>query len=191
MVICELGKLTSKKSKIDALKENIRIRVLGLVWSNMATPWSRNGKILRVAELSAHLKLIIVQQRSRSTPDKPPVILPERKSLPKLGTDVKYLTEINLGKHEERDKFEKDAHSIRIKRETMGIGDRYTEMQPASMLKVDKTLIGARLEIFEKYDLDKGGSELRWSQGKVVLILDGSNIIKQGSRTACFRLEKQ
>ena len=30
MVNCELGKLTSNKSKIDALKENIRMRVLGL-----------------------------------------------------------------------------------------------------------------------------------------------------------------
>ena len=111
----ELGKITSKKSKIDALKENIRMRVLGLGWSDMATPWSRNGKMLTVAELSAHLKLIIVQQRRRIIPDKPPVILPERKLLPKLGTEVKNLTEINLGKHEEREKFEKDAHIIRIK----------------------------------------------------------------------------
>ena len=57
-------------------------------------------------------------------------------------------------------------------------------MQPTSMPKIDKTLIGTRLDICEKYDLDEGGSELRWSQGEVILISDGSNIIKQGARTA-------
>ena len=91
MVNYELGKLTSKTSKIDALKENIRMRVLGLGWSDMATPWSRNGKVLTLSELSAHPKLIIIQQRRRPIPDKPPVILPERKLLPKLGTEVKDL----------------------------------------------------------------------------------------------------
>jgi len=70
----------------------------------------------------------------------------------------------------------------------MGIGDCYTEMQPTSMQKIDKTLIGTRLDICEKYYLDKGGSELRWSKSKVVLISDGSNIIKQGARTACYRV---
>ena len=59
------------------------------------------------------------------------------------------------------EKFEKDTHSIRIERERMGIDDHYTEMQPTSMPKIDKTLIGRRLDFFEKYDLDKGGSDLR------------------------------
>ena len=46
------------------------------------------------------------------------------------------------------------------------------------MPKVGKTLIGTRLDICEKYDLDEGGSELRWSRGKAILISDGSNIRK-------------
>ena len=40
----------------------------------------------------------------------------------------------------------------------------------------------------EKYDLDEGGSELRWSQGEVILISDGSNIIKQGACTAYYKV---
>ena len=36
-------------------------------------------------------------------------------------------------------------------------------------------------------ELEEGGTELRWSQGKVVTVSDGSNIIKPGSRTACFK----
>ena len=35
----ELRKLQSKSSKITALKDNIRIRVLGLGWIDLATPW--------------------------------------------------------------------------------------------------------------------------------------------------------
>ena len=42
--------------------------------------------------------------------------------------------------------------------------------------------------MYEKYDLDEGGTELRWSQDKVVLISNGSNIIKQGARTACYKV---
>ena len=36
-----------------------------------------------------------------------------------------------------------------------------------------------------------GGSELRGSQGKVILISDGSNIIKQGARTACYKVGEE
>ena len=38
----------------------------------------------------------------------------------------------------------------------------------------------------EKYTLDKGGTELRWSQGTVVEVSNGSNIVKPGARTAKF-----
>ena len=85
-VDCELRKLKSKSAKITALKENIRIRVLGLGWEDLATPWSINGKDLTSDELAKHLKSIIKEQRKRSIPSKPPIPLPERKNLPILGT---------------------------------------------------------------------------------------------------------
>ena len=42
---------------------------------------------------------------------------------------------------------------------------------------VNNGLIGQRLDICESYNLDKGGTELRWSQGEVVLVSDGFNIV--------------
>eukprot|EP00965_Chrysotila_dentata_P021159 700541-Pleurochrysis_carterae.AAC.1 len=66
----ELVKLKSKTARAGALKEQIRIRVLGLL---------------------THLKTIIALQRTRSLPTKPPVQALERKSMPQLGkrtTDV-------------------------------------------------------------------------------------------------------
>ena len=75
----ELRKLKSKSSKVTALKENICIRVLGLGWDDLATPWSIDGKDLTPDQLADHLKLIIKEQRKRAIPSKPHVPLPERK----------------------------------------------------------------------------------------------------------------
>ena len=36
-----LKKLKSNTAKINALKENIRMRVLGLGWIDLSTPWSK------------------------------------------------------------------------------------------------------------------------------------------------------
>ena len=81
----ELKRLNSKSAKLDGLKENIRMRVLGLGWKDLHTAWSKNGKEYTVNELSNHLKKIISHQRTREIPNKPPVELPERKQLPTFG----------------------------------------------------------------------------------------------------------
>ena len=99
---------------------------------------------------------------------------------------VKELKEIDLVSHEYHENFESDAYNLRNKREVAEIGNRYDEMQPSSMPKINKHLIGKRLDICESYDLEEGGSELRWSQGKVVLVSNGMNIVKIGSRTTCY-----
>ena len=61
------------------------------------------------------------------------------------------------------------------------------EMQPISKPKIDKHLVGKVLEICEKYNLLEGGSELRWSQGVVQEVSNGSNIVKPGAQTANFK----
>ena len=55
------------------------------------------------------------------------------------------------------------------------------------MPKINRHILGKRLDICESYNLEGGGLELRWSQGKVVLVSDSSNIVKIGSRTACYK----
>ena len=183
----ELRKLTSNTAKIDALKENIRIRVIGLGWSDLATPWSRNGKLLTVDQLKVHLKMIIKEQRKRDIPSKPLVQLPKRKDLPILGTKTIDLTSIEIKSASTHDKFEEQTRCLRDEREINGVGDRYAHIQPMSRPNVDKSLVGKRLDICEKYDLEEGGSELRWSQGVVLSISDGSNMLKPGARTAMFK----
>ena len=102
--------------------------------------------------------------------------LPQRKLLPILGTQVNKLNKKNLKHSRDNTDFESNARALRCEREAEGTGGRYSKMQPTIMPPIDKNLIGKRLDICEKYSLDKGGSELRWSQGKVVLVSNGSNI---------------
>ena len=113
--------------------------------------------------------------------------MPQRKSLPSLGAPVKEFTEIDKVSEEEHEKFEQDTRNLRSSREAEGIEDRYAEMQPTSMPKIDKHLIWKRLDIYESYDLEEGSSELSWSQWKVFLVSNGANIVKQVYITTCYK----
>ena len=82
----DMKKLNSKSYKLLYLKENIRMRVIGLVWEDLSMHWSKNGNSFTSEELALHLKMIVSNQQSRYIPTKPPVLLLAQKSLPKLGT---------------------------------------------------------------------------------------------------------
>ena len=84
----KLKNLNSKSSKPLALKDNIRIRVIGLCWEYLSTHWSNNDKAFTPEDLALHLKMIVSKQQSRSTPTKPRVLLPAQNSLPQLDTQA-------------------------------------------------------------------------------------------------------
>ena len=88
VVYREVKNLNSKSSKILSLKENIRMRVIGLGWEDLITHWSKNGKSFTVEELASYLKMIVSKKRSHSIPTKPPVFLPARKATPQIGTQA-------------------------------------------------------------------------------------------------------
>ena len=182
-----LKKLKSNTAKINALKENIRMRVLGLGWRDLSTPWSKNGEYLTTKQLADHLKMIIKHQRTQKIPLKPPIHLPKRKELPTLGTKTNILSCIEKNYIDKTDEFEIYGQNLWRERELVGIGDRYTNMQPLSMPLIDNKLIGKRLDVCHTWDLEEGGTELRWSQGEVIEISNGSNILKPGAHAACYK----
>ena len=114
----EIKKLGIKSTKIRGLKENIRIRAIGLGWTNLATPWSRNGKDLAVEELTAHLISIIKIERKREIPDKAPVIIPVRKQLPILGNQAKEVIVIEENNNSKLEEFEKNTRDLKFERES-------------------------------------------------------------------------
>ena len=166
------------------MKKNIRICVIGLGWNYLATPWSKSGIELTSNELMNHLKLIIEQERTRNIPVKPPPDIPKRKDLPQLGTKTINIQDLDINHQSNTQSFEHNAINVQNERETLGFEDRYAEIQPTSRPNIDIHLLGERLEICEKYYLEEGGTDLRCSQGEVVTISNGSNILKPGAHTA-------
>ena len=62
----ELEKCSSKSAKLDALKEQIKIRTLGLGWADLTTPWSKDGAAFTPTDLMVYLKKIIAEQVRRT-----------------------------------------------------------------------------------------------------------------------------
>ena len=76
-------------------------------------------------------------------------------------------------------------------REATGIGDQYSTLQPTSMPNIDIDLIGKRLDIFELYALEEGGTELHWSQGKVVAVSDGKKYYQARVKNSMFKKRRR
>ena len=104
--------------------------------------------------------------------------LPKRKVLPTLGTKTGILSRIEENYESQTEKFEMEAQNERVERELAGIGDIYENIQPLSMPVIDKRLIGKRLDVCFEWTLNKGGIKLRWSQGELIDVFNGSNILK-------------
>ena len=103
--------------------------------------------------------------------------------LPQLGTKTIKIQDLDINRQSNTQAFEHNTMNVRNEREALGFGDRYAEMQPTTRPNIDMHLLGKRLEICEKYYLEEGGTDLRLSQGEVVKISNGSNILKPGART--------
>ena len=61
----DLPQIKSKNDKLNAVKENIQMRVKGYGWKDFTHPWSKNGKLYTEEELSVHLKSIIRYEKQR------------------------------------------------------------------------------------------------------------------------------
>ena len=104
-----------------------------------------------------------------------------------MGVKTKDLDAIDALGMSKGTELEDKSIQLQNEREAVGVGDRYTEMQSMSRPTINKQLLGKRLDVCFEYELEIGGTELRWSQGEVIMISDGSNILKPGARTAKFK----
>ena len=138
-------------------------------------------------ELGKHLKHIIREEKKRTIPNKPPAMIPQRKQLSQLGELTSNVKVIDAAHQEKSVQQDCNARMMRIDRELIGQGDRYEELQPTSMPKIDSRLIGTRLDVCFYFELDTGGKELRWCQGCVKDISNGSNMLYPNARTKCYK----
>ena len=169
-----LGKLTSKTAQLDALKENIRMRVKGCGFEMAHITWSFRRKQRSVKELADKLEWIIEWEKSQVVPAEPHMELPQRRKDATLGTQT-------LESNELDEKYEKKATSIRVgveklrrTREARGEGSIFTSMQP--LVKPDlNELMKKRIDVLFPFDVDSDGRKetvLRWCQGVVIKVYE-------------------
>ena len=178
--------LTSRAAKMDAVKEQIRIRVAGFGWKDLHHPWSKNGKEFSPDDLFEHLiKKIIPEQLKRGIPDKPTMELPSRKDTPQLGTKTADIEKLEGCYEAEKAIAIGAAEKLRDQLETEGMIDRYEKLQP-SRPEVDEKLIGLEIEQLWIYEEEDGEKAPQWCQGVVVAIKNRSKVHIQWNEN-CLR----
>ena len=180
----ELPKIKSKSGQLKEIKEQIRIRVIGLGWSDLHTPWSEKGKPFLPEMLSTKLKEIIRQQKHRLVPTHPPPNLPKRKALPILGTLIPQVQAMDKVSAVATSKFMADAVEEKRRREDAGFGDSFAEIQPPVMPEID-SLVGRRIDKLFEYVEPGGEHVLQWCQGEVI------DAPKQNSNIVVVRWDEQ
>ena len=108
---------------MEALKENIRMQVLGLGWKKFSITWSQKGVRRSVDELALHLKMIIREERKLMPPTDPALEMPKRAVLPILGTATQQLLESNDTAKIDEKEFRERAAELRMQREARGEGN--------------------------------------------------------------------
>ncbi len=63
---------------MEALKENIRMHMIGLGWKQFAITWSYKGAKQSVNKLAAHLKMIIREEKKLTPPKDSALVMPKR-----------------------------------------------------------------------------------------------------------------
>jgi hypothetical protein len=166
-----LARLKSETAKIEALKENIRMRVIGCGWTQFATTWSHQGKKKSVDELKNHPKWIIKEEKKLTVPSDPFIELPTRAELPVLGTATQQLIDSNNTAQIDEEQFRKDAQEMRQQREDRGEGSIFSVLQPLVCPEPDE-LLDKRIDVLYSFQLTSDGDRaLRWCQGKVIEVI--------------------
>jgi hypothetical protein len=179
-------KLNSRAARMDAVKEQIRIRVIGFGWKDLHHPWSKNGREFTPEELFDHLiKNIIPEQVKRSIPDKPKMELPSRKKTPQLGTKTMDVDKLDCRYEEEKQNALKEAMKLRDESEAKGTTDRYEKLQP-SRPSIDENLVGLEIEQLWMFEEEDGTRVKQWCQGVVIAIKNRDRVHIQWDKE-CLR----
>jgi hypothetical protein len=82
----ELKMIDGERAKIEALKDQARIRTKGYRWTDLQFPFSVNGKARTVEELTADVKNMVTKEEGRAPPLDPPAHTHRTFRLDSIGT---------------------------------------------------------------------------------------------------------
>ena len=106
--------LTSVSAKLNTVKEQIRIRVLGFGWKDLHHLWSKDGVAHTPQQLLDYLvDAILPEERKQAVPDKSQMSLPSCKNLPLLGGKTADVDALEMRYKMEKDKAVEEAIKLR------------------------------------------------------------------------------
>ena len=82
----ELRKIEGERAKVEALKDQARIRTKGYRWTDLQFAFSANGKARTVEELTSDVKNMIAKEAGRAPPSAPPAHTHRTLCLDSIGT---------------------------------------------------------------------------------------------------------
>jgi len=183
----ELAKLPSKSAKLQALKDQINIRVKGFRWPEWKVPFSSctDASIGTLENLTAKVKLMIAGTSGRAPPDEPFSAEPRTRALHPLGTfsaeaealrSQKCWTDEELRTKHEEVAAELEAHLAKKKKHER---DKYAQEQPDEPPEIDDALLEKRIEVLtnvvEENDEGVNVTYKQWLPGVIKEVSDGSS----------------
>lgn len=171
------SELKSESKRLEAVKEQILIRYLGLGWEDAHHPWSEGGPAGRNSFTSKRLfehlvEVVIPMADVLEVPTEPPVTIPTLPNMQTLGTMSELAEDLEKLSEEKLIDFKKKAHDEIDQREERGDGDRWYERQRITAPKLDKNLKGFHIEMLFSYSSDDGTQCFGWYHGIIQQVVN-------------------
>jgi hypothetical protein len=171
----ELKKIKSESGKMHGVKENLKIRYIGFGWDWCRHAWSKDGRKYTVYELAKHLQWVIKKEKHEDIPTEPPIKMPQRMSLPALGTLTTQVASLDEKYKANESELKAKAIKMRLERESKGEGSMHSQLQPFSRPDIED-LIGKRIDVLCSVELDDNAQALKWCQGKVLSVIADNKV---------------
>jgi hypothetical protein len=204
-----LDKINSNQLKLDYLREQIDMRVIGLSFVEFKTVWSssKDETVGTIDDLSAQLREILLEERERADCDELPklAVVPvmKRKSFRELGDPTVQAGQLAYCiKELPAEELLRLAEEQRMLLEEAGEIDRLGDVMPEDPPSLDGSIIGTQLEICWRYwraptDEEKATCEKRkkigvkiWIEGEVMLVANGTTDTENPENARCKKLAK-
>jgi hypothetical protein len=113
---------------------------------------------------------VIKKEKHEDIPTEPPIKMPQRMSLPALGTLTSQVASLDEKYKANESKLKAKAIKMRLERESKGEGSMHSQLQPFSRPDIED-LIGKRIDVLCSVEVDDNAQALKWCQGKVLSVI--------------------
>ena len=166
-------KIVSTTQKLEAIKDQIKMRVIGLGWKDLHHPWSKDGKHYTALQLKKYLiNTIIPEESRRHIPlEAPAAALHSRSSIIQLGTRAHDIIELDRKANNicktVKDKGLKEFERLDIEK----------NLQPFDILEVTTSLIDTKIEMLWELKEHDNTMKLCWCSGTVIALKHNDKVI--------------